>query len=349
MIKRHPQNPIIRIDDLKPSFEELKVVGVFNPAACRMGNETILLARVAEACEPEEGWLKVPIIKFKERRPGLEILSWKENGPHSMEISDPRKYLIDGRMYLTSISHLRLARSRDGVHFTFSDQPFLFPATSYESFGVEDARITRIKETFYITYTVVSGDGYGVGLASTQDFDKVERHGMILPPPNKDTCIFPEKINNYYVALHRPIAGFFSKPSIWYAESPDLLHWSNHSCLLRPKDNRWEYEKIGAGPQPIKTSEGWLLLYHGCGYDSVYSLHLCLLDLEEPRRVLKRGNCPILTPEDEWEKSGFFPNVVFSNGWIEHPDRLVQIYYGAADECICLAETTVNDLLKSLR
>jgi len=300
--------------------------------------------RVAEACVPEKKWLKIPIVKFQDGESCIEIKSWKKNDPRIVDDGDPRKFLIDGKMILTSLSHLRLARSKDGVHFTISDQPFLFPAREDETFGVEDPRITQLGDTFYITYTAVSPDGYGVSLASSKDFVKIERHGMIFPPSNKDTCIFPEKIGHQYIALHRPMATPFSKPSIWYAESPDLIHWSNHSCVLRPQDNRWENEKIGVGPQPLKTEEGWLLLYHGCGLDSLYSLHLCLLDLADPRVVLKRSSRPFLIPEDEWEKKGFFANVVFSNGWVLEND-LVRIYYGAADDNICLAETTVNSLL----
>ncbi|UCE08810.1 MAG: glycoside hydrolase family 130 protein [bacterium] len=345
-VKRIPHNPIIKTGDLNPSTEGLKIIGVFNPGACLFSDEIILLARVAETCEQEKGWVKIPTIKLKEGNPQLETLTWKENGSHSFDKSDPRKYLIDGKMYLTSVSHLRLMRSKDGVNFTVDPEPFLSPAAPAEIYGVEDVRITRITDTNYMAYTAVSGEGHGVVLASSKDFIHIERHGMIFPPQNKDVCIFPEKIHNKYIALHRPLGDSFSKPSIWYAESPDLLHWGNHSCLMRPGENEWEQEKIGAGPQPIKTPEGWLLLYHGCGRNSIYSLFLCLLDLHDPRKILKRGTAPILTPEDEWEKNGFFPNVVFSNGWVLMSDGTVKIYFGAADNCVCLAETTLDFLLE---
>jgi predicted GH43/DUF377 family glycosyl hydrolase len=347
-IKRNADNPIITTNDVPPSSDSLKVVGVFNPGACLFGDEIILLARVAETCEQEKGWVKIPVIKLTNEHPHLEILIWSENGPHKIDKSDPRKYLIDGRMYLTSISHLRLMRSKDGIHFTTDPEPFLSPKTPEEIYGVEDVRITKIDDTYYMAYTAVSGEGHGVGLVLTRDFINIERHGMIFPPQNKDVCIVPEKIHDKYIALHRPLGDSFGKPSIWYTESPDLLHWGNHSCLMRPGDTEWEQEKIGAGPQPIKTPEGWLLLYHGCDHNSIYSLCLCLLDLNDPRKILKRGNFPILTPEDDWEKNGFFPNVVFSNGWVLMPDGTVKIYYGAADNSICLAETTLDYLLNSI-
>ncbi len=347
-VKRNPHNPILKETNLKPSTEGLKIIGVFNPGACLFGDEIILLARVAETCEQEEGWVKIPIIKLNEGHPHLEILKWKENSSHTFDKSDPRKYLIDGRQYLTSISHLRLMRSKDGVHFTIDSKPFLSPATPEEIYGVEDVRITKIGDTYYMAYTAVSGEGHGVGLASTNDFIHIERHGMIFPPLNKDLCIFPEKIQNKYIALHRPLGDTFGKPSIWYAESPDLLHWGNHSCLMRPGDNEWEEEKIGAGPQPIKTPDGWLLLYHGCGRNSIYSLFLCLLDMHDPRKILKRGTAPILIPEDKWEKNGFFPNVVFSNGWVLMPDGTVKIYYGAADNSVCMVEAIMDIVLKHI-
>jgi len=342
VLKRHAENPIITPNDLTPSSPELEIIGVFNPGACQLNDEIVLVARVAEACPQEKGWVKIPVMKFEDSEPRLEILTWKEAGANQIDRSDPRKYRINGRLYLTSVSHLRVLRSHDGVHFSVDPKPLLFPATPAESYGVEDVRITRLDDTYYLTYTAVSGDGHGVGLAWTRDFVQVVRQGMIFPPQNKDACIFPE---NRYVALHRPPGDSFGKPSIWYAESPDLLHWGNHHCLMRPNDNVWEQEKIGAGPPPIRTPRGWLLLYHGCGRDSVYSLSLCLLDLDNPKRIIKRASVPILVPEASWEQQGFFPNVVFSNGWVLMADGTVKIYYGAADRSICLAETTVDCLL----
>lgn len=348
MVSRHSQNPILNIGDVQPSAAGLQVIGVFNPGACQLGDEVILLVRVAEACESEAGWLKVPVMRFDEGHARLEVLAWREDGSHRLDTSDPRLPLVDGRLFLSSLSHLRVARSKDGVHFTFDDRPFLFPETPDEAFGVEDCRITQIGDTFYITYIAVSADSYGVSLASTRDFVQVERHGMMLAPQNKNTCLFPEPIAGRYAALHRPFVEGFSRPSIWYAESPDLAHWGNHTCLLRPLEEPGWQQKIGAGPQPIKTAEGWLLLFHGCARDGSYSLFVCLLDLEDPRRVLQRGTIPVLAPDADYEQRGFYPNVVFSNGWVRFPDGRIWIYYGAADTTTCLAETTEEELLRSL-
>jgi predicted GH43/DUF377 family glycosyl hydrolase len=246
------------------------------------------------------------------------------------------------------MSHIRLARSRNGVNFTVDENPFLFPCNESEAFGVEDARVTKIDDTYYINYTVVSGDGYATALAATKDFINIERKGIIFPPQNKDVSIFPEKVNGKYCALHRPDNKGFGLPSIWYSDSPDLIHWGNHQCLARPRDIIWEEMKIGGGAAPLKTPAGWLEIYHGKGRDEIYSLFLLLLDLNDPSKVLKRGTEPILFPQETYETDGFFSKVVFSNGIITRDDGQVLIYYGACDETVCLAETTLDELLNSL-
>ncbi|MBN1561114.1 glycoside hydrolase family 130 protein [candidate division KSB1 bacterium] len=344
-IIRNQNNPILTTKDLEPTFDDSRVVGVFNPGACKFGDEYILIARVAASCVQEDGWYKVPFMSFDGEKPVLKTKRWKTA---EIDLADPRKFWYGAQLYLSSISHLHLARSKDGLHFTFDPEPFMVAEYPDEAFGIEDIRITQFEKTYYLTYTAVSKDSHGVKLASTTDFINVKRYGMMLPPENKDTCLFPEKINGNYVALHRPSTDHFSPPSIWCCESPDLSHWGNHSCILRPRANNYESNKIGVGPQPIKTENGWLVLYHGADDHSVYTLHLCLLDLADPRKVLKQTQKPIMIPQAPWEKEGFFPNVIFSNGWIKEDDGRVLIYYGAADDSICLAETTIDDLLRFL-
>ena len=169
-----------------------------------------------------------------------------------------RDVVYKGKDYLSTLSHIRIARSKDGINFTVDDNPFIYPCSSSESFGTEDARISRIDDIYYITYTAVSSDGWATALATTRDFKTMERKGIIFPPPNKDVSIFPEKINGKYLALHRPHNEGFGKPSIWYSESPDLLHWGSHKCLIRPRDTRWEEQKIGGGLHRSKqTKDGW--------------------------------------------------------------------------------------------
>jgi predicted GH43/DUF377 family glycosyl hydrolase len=215
-----------------------------------------------------------------------------------------------------------------------------------EKYGCEDARVTCIEGNYTINFTIVSGDSWSTALAVTKDFRSLERRGIIFHPENKDVAIFPEKVNGKYLALHRPNNSGFGKASIWYSESPDLLHWGNHKCIVRPRDNQWESMKIGGGAPPIKTPEGWLIIYHGKGDNSRYSLFCLLLDLNDPSRVVRRAQTPLLTPTEKFETEGFFGNVVFSNGMVAK-DGKIYLYYGASDESVGLAITDVDYLLSA--
>lgn len=333
-LRRLSDQPILTAADVKPSHPQFQVMGAFNPAACRFGDEILLLLRVAEAVTPQPGKIQVPIVQYQSSQSNLVIRTFPEpEGEY-----DPRVVQIGDQAYLTSLSHLRLARSTDGLHFSVDPSPFIFPRRADESFGVEDARITYLNGKYWITYTAVSENGPGVGLAVTSDFVNIERQGMILPPPNKDACLFPQKINGFYYLLHRPMVSEIGKPSVWLARSPDGIHWSDHRFLFGATGTPWEHLKIGAGPEPILTEEGWLVCYHGASVDHAYSLALVLLDRDDPTRILDRSTVPLMMPELAWEKTGFFPNVVFSNGWIQMPDGRILIYYGAADYCVGVAE-----------
>ena len=346
MITRYEGNPVIQPADVTPSHPDYKVMGAFNPGATVYDDEVLLLLRTAEACESEEGIVRTPIYRFESGDPYPDVVEFDTEDP-DVQLKDTRGVIYKGKDYLSSLSHIRLARSKDGLNFTVEDEPFICPANEMEQYGVEDARVTRIDGRYFINYTVVSPDSWCTALAETTDFQSIERRGTIFHPENKDVAIFPEKIGGMYHALHRPNNSGFGKPSIWYAQSPDLLHWGNHRCIVHPRDNRWEAVKIGGGAPPIKTDEGWLEIYHGKGENSVYSLFCLLLDLEEPWKVLKRGEEPLMVPEEPYETEGFFGNVLFSNGVVEK-DGKVYVYYGAADESACVAITDLDSLLGSL-
>lgn len=344
---KSPKNPIITPDAVAPSHEQLVVKGALNPGAVQVNNEIVLLLRIAEGCRKHPGKVSVPVHGFGADGNGVQIIHWDDNDP-KIALKDTRGILYDGREYISTLSHLRLARSSNGVDFTVDAKPFLVPRNASEEFGIEDARITRIDDYYYINYTAVSRDSYGTSLVRTKDFVDTEYLGMIFPVPNKDVCIFPERIKGKYYALHRPFNHGFGKSSIWLAESSDLLHWGNHKCLLRPGANEWESEKIGGGAPPVKTAKGWLEIYHGKtlrnGRD-FYSLMVLLLDLDDPSRVLYRGETPIMMPQEAYETRGFVPNVVFLNGMILKNSNELMLYYSACDETTCLAECTVDELL----
>ncbi len=343
---KYTGNPVVRPADVRPSLDGYRVMGAFNPGAIRFGDEILLLLRVAERVEPVEGKIRLPIYRVDEAGAFPDILELEAGDP-DVTLRDTRGVSYRGREYLSTQSHIRLARSKDGLHFTVDPHPFLYPVSPAEEYGVEDARAVCVDGRYYINYTAVSRDSWATALAVTDDFVTVERLGLIFHPENKDVAIFPEKVGGKYVALHRPNNSGFGKASIWYSESPDLLHWGNHCCLVRPREIPWESSKIGAGAPPIKTDEGWLMIYHGKGDQSTYSLFTLLLDLDDPRRVVRRGPEPILGPSEPYETQGFFPNVVFSNGVVEMDGR-VFVYYGAADETACVALTDIDSLLASL-
>lgn len=350
-IIRNDKNPLITKNDITPSRSDLQVVGVFNCGAVKIGKETILVCRVAEAALPTLNNFLVPII---DNDGEIKLKSYDKNDS-SLDFSDPR-IICDKKtgavIALTSISHFRVARSYDGVNFTFSSKTLLSLNPSIESWGVEDPRITQIGEWFYITFTSVSPKGAYVSLLRTKDFENVERFGIILPPTNKDVVLFPEVINDSYWMLHRPSPSGIGKSEIWISESKDLMHWGKHEYFLSINSaSRWQQKKIGPSVPPIKIKEGWLVIYHGVDSEENYSIGALLLDSHNPKRIIARTINPIMVPEMEYEKKGFFNNTVFPCGaWVEENDfkRILVIYYGASDSAICRADISVDEIIEAM-
>jgi len=241
------------------------------------------------------------------------------------------------------ISSIGYAVSADGLNWLRLDRPVLVPANEHEAGGVEDPRVTRIGDTFYMCYVAYSGTSYQIALARSRNLITWERLGFPLPGErNKDAALFPEKIEGRYCMLHR------REPDIWLAYSDDLLHWDDHQIVMRPRPGAWDAVKIGANGPPLKTDEGWLFFYHGFAEEKVYKLGVALLDLKDPTVVLKRQWEPILEPEEEWERHGDVPNVIFSCGQVM-TDRALYVYYGGADRVIGLATCDLDELLEFAR
>jgi len=343
---RAPENPIIRPADVRPSQPGLEVVSVINAGVARMKDEVILLLRVVERLASTDP--KLYFAPIYDASKGVVVNKELPRNAAGYDYSDPRVIGTPEGTYLTALSHLRLARSRDGIHFEIAETPALFPSNEYETYGIEDPRITQIGDDYYINYVAVSSLGIVTSLARTRDFQSFERLGVIFSPDNKDVEIFPEKVGGRYYALHRPSISAFGKPEIWLAESPDLLCWGNHCHLIGQRQNGWEDGRIGGSAAPFKIDQGWLAIYHAASIDNRYSLAALLLDSEQPWQVIGRSRQPILVPEADYEKTGFFGNVVFSCG-VLYEDGLVKIYYGAADTSMAYAEVPVLDILKELR
>ncbi|HZL15139.1 MAG TPA: glycosidase [Verrucomicrobiae bacterium] len=260
---------------------------------------------------------------------------------------------------LRGISHLTVARSDDGrTGWHVDPEPTLMPDPDHhpeEVWGIEDPRITWLpeREEWAVAYTAFSRRGPLVSLATTHDFRQFHRLGPAMPPEDKDAALFPRRIDGRWALIHRPtpLAG---PAHIWLAFSPDLRHWGDHTLLLPAREGAWwDAGKIGLGPPPLETPEGWLMLYHGVrstASGSLYRAGLVLLDLEDPRRVLHRTDEWVFGPSESYEQTGDVGGVVFPCGWIHDPttDEL-RIYYGAADSAIALATATLSDLVAYVR
>ena len=342
---RSPENPIIKPEDVKPSRDDFEVIGVFNAGVTRYKEEVLLLLRVAE--RPIN---KIPDIvqtAIFDIKKGQLVIKDFSKGDREIDFSDPRLIITPAGTYLTSISHLRLARSMDGISFVIDNIPSIGPENEYEIFGLEDPRISLIDGRYYINYVGVGRFGITTCLISTEDFKSFERHGVIFCPDNKDVVIFPERVEGKYYALHRPVSPLFGKQEIWISESPDLCCWGNHRYLMGPRSDCWDEVKIGASAVPFRIDQGWLEVYHGVDKNNRYCHGAILLDSQQPWKVISRTERPIFEPEADYEVNGFFGNVVFSCGLL-YEDNKLKTYYGAADTVICYAELSLEDTIKAL-
>lgn len=343
--RRLSTNPILRPSDFEAGINGMEITCLLNPGVFKYNNKVWLLLRVAERPKQVEGKISFPIYNEQGK---IEILTFDKNDPQ-LDSSDPRVIKYKGKDYLTTLSYLRLVSSEDGIHFKEDkNYPPLFGKGELESFGIEDCRVASTSDGYYLTFTEVSPVAVGVGLMHTIDWKSFTHHGMIFPPHNKDCAIFEEKIRSKYYALHRPSSAELGGNYIWLAESPDRLHWGNHKCIATTRENMWDCARVGAGAAPIKTKDGWLEIYHGADYNHRYCLGALLLDLNDPSKVLARSKEPIMEPNAEYEQTGFFGNVVFTNGHIVEGDKII-MYYGASDEVICRAEFSIQEILNTLK
>jgi beta-1,2-mannobiose phosphorylase / 1,2-beta-oligomannan phosphorylase len=344
LAKRFAENPLLSPKDLRPSSPGMEVTCLLNPGVFRFKGETWLLVRVAERPVQIPGKISFPVLNPDG---GLDLLEFSTGDPR-LGLDDPRVISFDGQDYLTTLSHLRLFSSEDGIAFSESKAGSrLTGSGDLETYGVEDCRVAKIGDTYYLTYTQVSSNGVGVGLRTTTDWKDFAHKGMILPPHNKDCALFQEPIGGRYYALHRPSSPEIGGNYIWLAESPDLLHWGNHRCLARTREGHWDSARVGAGASPIRTAQGWLEIYHGATEENRYCLGALLLDLDEPWRVLARSEKPLMEPFARYEQEGFFGHVIFTSGHLIEGDRLT-LYYGAADSVICGAHLSISEVLASL-
>jgi len=302
------------------------------------------------------------LFKRHERNPILTAADW----PYpANSVFNPGATLLHDRTTLllcrvedrSGLSHLCAARSANGVDgWEIDSQPTLMPDPEHfpeELWGIEDPRITYVPEIqkYAVVYTAFSSSGPGVALALTEDFHTFERYGMIMAPEDKDAALFPHRIGNYWVLIHRPVSG--SGAHMWLSYSPDLRHWGSHKIMLEARRGGWwDSNKIGLNSPPIETTKGWLVIYHGVRANasgSIYRLGLALFDLHTPEICLKRSDEWIFGPEQPYERRGDVDNVVFPCGYTIAADGdTIHLYYGAADTSIALATGSIQAILEWL-
>jgi beta-1,4-mannooligosaccharide/beta-1,4-mannosyl-N-acetylglucosamine phosphorylase len=318
-MRRSPRNPILTradIPDIPPLVTD--VSSVFNPGAIAVGDRTLLLLRVQTR--------------------GRETF-------------------------------FLLAESLDGESFRVRPEPMEIEGLE----GLEsrihhayDPRLTRVGEDAYAVFGADTDDGCHLGIARLRDESRLELVSFSAERDSRNGVLFPERIGGRYLRLERPntrrdATGVVGGDEIWTAESEDLVSWRLGARVMSGRPRYWD-ELIGSGPPPLKTREGWLHLYHGVAThfaaSNVYQAGVSLLDLEDPSRVIARGRNNVLEPRELYEQVGQVPNVVFPTGMIAegldeegfaHSETSLRIYYGAADTCVGLAETTVGRLLEECR
>ncbi|HEX3047379.1 MAG TPA: glycoside hydrolase family 130 protein [Bacillota bacterium] len=251
---------------------------------------------------------------------------------------------------------LHSGKSADGINWTLDEEPIQFICDDPEiGKFIEgyDPRVLWLEDRYYVTWCN-NYHGPTIGVAYTHDFkDFYQRENAFLPF-NRNGVMFPRKINGRYAMLSRPSDnGHTPFGDIFYSESPDLCFWGRHRHVMGTISGRWQSTKIGAGPIPIETSEGWLLIYHGVltscnGF--VYSMGAALLDLDEPWKVIYRTAPYILSPQKLYECVGDVPNVAFPTAaLVDPPTGRIAIYYGGADTVVCLAFAQMDELMEFMK
>jgi beta-1,4-mannooligosaccharide/beta-1,4-mannosyl-N-acetylglucosamine phosphorylase len=317
-----------------------------------------------------------PAMPWEDRAPGLPEILWRSSLnpiiprdllPRSNSIFNSAVVPFDGGFAgvfrvddRSRAMNLHAGRSANGIDWQIEPEPIAFVPTdgrvaellgSFEH--AYDPRVTWLEDRFYITWC----NGYHgptIGVGWTHDFRTFHQLDNAFLPFNRNGVLFPRRIGDRYAMLSRPSDnGHTPFGDIFYSESPDLVHWGRHRHVMAPEPWTWASTKIGAGPIPIETDEGWLLIYHGVltscnGF--VYSMGAALLDLDEPWKVIARGRDYLLSPQMVYEQVGDVPNVVFPCAALvdRDADRLT-IYYGAADTVTCLAHGHLSEVLDSLR
>ena len=318
-----------------------------NSACPRRDAATIVLASfiavaAARSQTPDREWTRL--------NQGNPILSPKGDGFESAGVFNPAVVKKDGKFVMLyraqdkgGTSRLGYAHSTDGIHFIRRSEPVLVPEADYEKDGgVEDPRLVKIGSTYYLTYTAYNKKDAQLCLATSKDLIHWERKGVIMPANRgrwnigwtKAGAILTTKINDRYWMY------FMGDPAkdvheTGVAFSYDLIHWTEalDQPLVRRRPGYFDAKVVEPGPPPIMTEQGILLIYNGADEKSVFATGWVLFDKNDPTKVVARSDKPIFTVEQEWEKVGQVPNVVFVEGMVQDGNRWL-FYYGGADKFV---------------
>jgi beta-1,4-mannooligosaccharide/beta-1,4-mannosyl-N-acetylglucosamine phosphorylase len=252
---------------------------------------------------------------------------------------------------------LHLGRSRDGIHWKIEERTIKFLAEDGRPakpmlYGY-DPRLVEIGGTYYITWCN-HFNGPTIGIAKTKDFKTFIQLENAYVPFNRNGVLFPRKFKGNFVMLNRPSDnGHTPFGDIYLSQSPDMTYWGKHRLVMKTSHYWWKNTKLGAGPIPIATTAGWLLIYHGvCTTCSgfIYSIGAALLDIDDPSKIVADCENYILTPEEPYERTGFVPNVTFPCATLQDAATgRIAIFYGAADTCCALAFTQVDELIAYIK
>jgi len=314
----------------------------------------------------------LPNIPWQERPPGYKDVLWRWTGnpvigsnpiPCSSRIYNSAVVAYDGAFlgvfradHRDFIPQLHLGRSADALNWQIEPEPIAFldqsgvPVRSNYSY---DPRIVKIEDAYYITWCT-DYHGPTIGVARTEDFRTFLRLENAFLPFNRNGVLFPRRFDDKYLMLSRPSdQGHTPFGDIFLSESPDLCHWGRHRHVMAPGTSGWwDDTKVGAGPVPIETSAGWLLLYHGVanscnGY--IYSMGGAILDCQDPARVLYRCSEYLLQPETDYECVGLVPNVLFPCATLcDAATGRLALYYGAADNYTAVAFGYIGEIIEHI-
>jgi len=377
MVKIKEDKIIIKPIDFKPSSKDFEIIGTINPAVARLSNGDILLyVRVIEKLikdEDKEFVYSPRMIGKKDFKYTLDKFP-----KSSITEKNPLDFVfLDGTKRLTFISHLRkIILDSNGLKIKKIEQkPSFFGIRDDGEFGIEDPRITKIKDRYIMTYVTLSKYGdISVSYAISKDLKNWRRKGVMFQEQNKDVIIFPEIIGDHYIAINRPEGNFqFSLPHMWLSYSKDLKHWGHPKPLILSKSKiGWDSGRVGSGTPPIKTKKGWLILYHAVEEKKVndyflikllkktlglsniitqYNVGAVILKLENPSEILMKTKDPLFSPTKKYEKGVIEKkNVIFPTGMVlSNNKKDLLIYSGAGDVMTEVKKISINEIMKALR